>query len=58
MAIWLFSSTNLENIRSRRQPFDFAVFQIAKTGEIHALGVVKEVMPAIFVRAMGAFPML
>jgi hypothetical protein len=27
---------------NRIKPFDFAVFQIAKTGEIHALGVVKE----------------
>jgi len=26
---------------NRIKPFDFAVFQIAKTGEIHALGVVK-----------------
>ena len=72
MAIWLFSSTDLDNIRvgyqrllwgfwdreagekqrrnwrafvrawNRIKPFDFAVLQIAKTGEIHALEVVKE----------------
>jgi hypothetical protein len=73
VAIWLFSSTDLEDIRvgyerllwgfwdretgekqrrnwrsfvrtyNRIEPFDFAVFQIAKTGEVHALGIVKEI---------------
>ena len=27
---------------NRIKPFDFAVLQVAKTGEVHALGVVKE----------------
>jgi hypothetical protein len=72
MTNWLFSSTDLENIKvgyerllwgywdreagekqrrnwrpfiraySRIKTFDFAVIQIAKTGEIHAFGIVRE----------------